>query len=466
MGNRNVAVCTGIRAVWALLPIAACLLALCSSAAAAGETLYASPDGDSGGVCSKESPCSIGGAVNEARDGDRVSLEAGRYGISAIGLMVAEEIDLGGTVGAPAILETGAHADVHVTDKSNAVLHDMRLEGDGALELESGTAERLFVAHYGVLNDACKLDKGTTLRDSVCWTKELNEEAKGVSNALSISSSGAGLDKPVVLRNVTAIADDKEGNAIHLFSAAEAKLQVDAANVIARSVNGVDAVSAINEEEGDYPEAHLSIVHSDFGELVEKAPQATVTSPSTNGNVSAAPTFLDLPGGDFHVGGDSPTIDGGVFDSSVGAIDLEGHARAQAGCFGAFPVPDMGPYERTATAACPPPPPPPPRPVEPKRPVFRVISLVLNKKTGGGRLLVEVPGAGILSLTGTGVKLVRRTAPAEGSVISLPIQAWAITRVRLAKTGKTKVHLRVAFEGHDSPLEEWGKAVLLRKKTG
>jgi hypothetical protein len=465
MGNRSVAVCTGIRAVWALFAVAACLLAFCSSAAAAGDTLYASPEGD-GGVCSKELPCSIGGAVNEAVDGDRVSLEGGEYTLSAIGLLVAEEIDLGGTVGAPAILDTTSHADVHVTDKSKAVLHDIRLEGEGSLELESGTAERVFVAHDGVLDDACKLDKGTTLRNAVCWTVEVNEETKGVSNALSISSSGAGLDKPVVLRNVTAIADDKEGNAIHLFSAADAKLQVDAANVIARSVHGVDVVAEFNEEEGGYPEAHLNISHSDFGELVDKAPQASVTSPSTNGNTSAAPTFLDLSGGDFHVGADSPTIDGGIFDPSVGSIDLEGHERAQAGCFGALPVPDMGAYERTATAACPPPPPPPPRPVVPKGPVFRVISLVLNKKTGGGRLLVEVPGSGILSLTGAGVKLVRRTAPAEGGVISLPIQAWAITRVRLAKTGKTKVHLRVAFEGQNSGLEEWGKAVLLRKKTG
>ena len=90
---------------------------------------------------------------------------------------------------------------------------------------------------------------------------------------------------------------------------------------------------------------------------------------------------------------------------------------------------------------------------------------MLNKKTGGGRLLVEVPGAGTLSLTGRGVKLVRRTAPAEGGVISLPIQTWAITRVRLAKTGKTKVQLRLSSKP-GSGLEEWRKAVLLRKKTG
>jgi hypothetical protein len=150
----------------------------------------------------------------------------------------------------------------------------------------------------------------------------------------------------------------------------------------------------------------------------------------------------------------------------VGSIDLEGNSRAQPGCFGALSIPDMGAFERRATAACPLPPPPPPRPVEPRKPVFRVVSLLLNKKTGAGRLLVEVPGAGILSLTGPGVKLVRRTAPAEGGVISLPIQTWAITKVRLAKTGKTKVHLRVAFEGTGSGLEEWAKAVLLRKKTG
>lgn len=462
------------RAVWLLFAIAACLLAPSSSAAAGGDTLYASPIGK-GGSCSKDTPCSIGEAVAEAGNGDEVSLrtDQGPYTLpSSLGLTIGKEISLGPTVGGPAVLETTKSSRVQVLDESSATLHDLRIEGEGAkgygtLELESGTAERVFVAHYGVFGDACKLNKGTTLRNSVCWTVELYEESEGESHAISISASGENQDKPVVLRNVTAIADNEEGNALHLFSAASARLVVNAANVIARSVNGADAVATFNEEnEGGFPESHLNIVNSDFGEFVDNPPGATVTPPGTSGNISGAPSFLDLADGDFHVGGESPTLDGGILDPAIGSIDLEGHDRSQSKCFGASPVPDMGAFERTATAACPPPPPRPPPPVEPRKPVFRVVSLLLNKKTGGGRLLVEVPGAGTLSLTGSGVKLVRRTAPAEGGVISLPIQAWAITRVRLAKTGKTTVHLRVSFEGRGSGLEKWARAVTLRKKTG
>ena len=140
-----------------------------------------------------------------------------------------------------------------------------------------------------------------------------------------------------------------------------------------------------------------------------------MTPLGTAGNISAAPTFLDAAGGDFHVGGDSPTLDGGLADPSVGSLDLDGHDRAQAGCFGTSPVPDMGAYERTPTAACPPPPPPPPPPVEPRKPVFRIVKPArCNKKPATGRLLVEVPGAGTLSLTGSGVKLVRRDGARRG----------------------------------------------------
>jgi hypothetical protein len=123
----------------------------------------------------------------------------------------------------------------------------------------------------------------------------------------------------------------------------------------------------------------------------------------------------------------------------------------------------MGAYERTPTDACPPPPPLPPPPFEPRKPIFRIVNLFLNKKTGTGRLLVEVPGAGTLSLTGSGIKLVRRTAPGGGAVISLPIQTWAITKVRLAKLGKARVRLKAIFEARGGGVEEWSKGVLLRK---
>jgi hypothetical protein len=444
------------------LLLAGAALAAPTLAAAAGDTYYASPTG-AGTACSQGSRCSIGEAVAKAGDGDSVSLAAGTYTLPFTGIEIDEEVDFGASVpGSPAALVTTPVADVHVTPNADATLHDLRLEGTGGLRLGSGTADRVFVAYDGVTVSACELEKGTMLRNSVCWTRESSDEEEGVSHAISIASSGENQDETVVLRNVTAYVENDEGNAIRATGHAGAELTVDAANVIARSVNDADVVAALGG--AGFPKAHVNIVNSSFGEFEDNVPDAAVTPIGVAGNVSAAPTFLDAAAGEFHVGGDSPTLDGGIADLLTGTVDLEGNDRAQAGCFGADPVPDMGAYERTPTDACPPPPPPPPPPYEPRKPIFRILSLFLNKKNGTGRLLVEVPGAGTLSLTGSGVKLVRRTAPAEGGVISLPIQTWAITKVRLAKLGKTKVRLKAIFEARGGGVEEWSKGVLLRKK--
>lgn len=464
MGNG--AVCSGKRLVASLLAAglgAVLALALgASSASAAGATYYASPTG-TGTACSQGAPCKIEGAVAKAGDGDNVSLAAGNYELPFSGITIEKAIDIGAAPGAPAVLVTTATAPVQVTTKADPKLHDLRLQGQGALQLGSGVAERVFVGYQGVEEDACELEKGTILRDSVCWTVETTDEDEGVSHAIDISSSHENLDELVVLRNVTAFAENEQGNAIHVEGLFGAELTVDAANVIARSVNGTDVVAEI--EGGGFPKAHLNITNSSFGEFQDLAPNpdASVTPLGTAGNIAAAPTFIDAANGDFHVDGASPTLDGGIADLFVSSIDLGGNDRAQAGCFGANPVPDMGAYERSPTAACPPKPPPPPRPFEPRKPVFRIVSLFLNKRAGTGRLLVEVPGAGTLSLTGSGVKLVRRTAPGGGGVISLPIQTWAITKVRLAKLGKARVRLKVIFEARTGGAEEWSKGVLLRK---
>jgi len=429
-------------------------------AAAAGNTYHASPTG-SGTTCSLAVPCEIEEAVVKAGDGDSISLAAGSYGLPLPGILVEKAIDFGGAPGAAAVLQTTGTAGLHVTDKADSHLHDLRLEGGGGLVLGSGAAERVFVAHQGARDDACELEKGTVLRDSVCWTVESNEEEEGVSHAVDISSSGENQDELVVLRNVTAVADTADGNAIHLLAAAAAELTVDAANVIARSANGTDVVAEVQPV---FAKAHLNISNSSFGESAS-TPGADVTPLGVAGNIGAPAAFLDAVNGDFHVGGDSPTLDGGIADISAGILDLDGSDRAQPKCFGAAAIPDMGAYERTPTAACTPPPPPPPPPFEPRKPIFRIVNLFLNKKTGTGRLLVEVPGAGTLSLTGSGVKLVRRTAAAGGSVISLPIQTWAITKVRLAKLGKARVRLKVLFEARGGGVERWAKGVLLRRNV-
>ena len=460
----KMAVCMGERFLIALLLAGACLAALALAASqseAAGNTYYASPTGGAGS-CSQAVPCSIKAAVVKADAGDNVSLAAGTYELPPGGLLLEKSIDFGASPAGPAVLETDKLATLKVTAKADATIHDLRLEGDGGLLLASGVAERVFVAYQGVSADACKLEEGATMRNSVCWTLETTKEI-GVSHAIDITSIES-LGEPVVLRNVTAIADNAEGNAIHLLGSSNAELSVNAANVIARSVNGTDVVAEIGG--GGLPVATLTITNSSFGEVQDLSPnpRASVTPLGTAGNISAAPTLVDVANGDFHVGGDSPTLDGGIADISVGTVDLEGNDRSRPKCFGASPVPDMGAYERIPTANCPPPPPLPPPPLELRKRVFRVVSIFLNKKNGTGRLRVEVPGAGTLSLTGSGVKLVRRTAPAGDGVISLPIQTWAITKVRLAKRGKTRVRLKVAFDAKGGGVQEWSRGVLLRKR--
>jgi hypothetical protein len=189
----------------------------------------------------------------------------------------------------------------------------------------------------------------------------------------------------------------------------------------------------------------------------------TVTSPTASGNVTAAPSFVGLAEGDFHLTAASAGLDGGIADEFVGSLDLDGGARAAPRCFGTDAIPDMGAYERSPTEACPPPPPPPPPPFEPRKPVFRIIKLTLNKRVGGGSVQIEVPEGGTLSLTGSGIKLVRRRAANPGDLITMPIQPWAITRVRLNKRGKSHVRLKVVFEPRRGPPNELSMGILLRK---
>jgi len=429
--------------------------------AAAGDTFYVSPTADPGSTCQPEDPCKIPEALSKAGDGDSVSLAAGEYTLPLGGITIEQDIDFGGQPGAPATLETGKSGKVHVPDIADPKLHDLVLEGESGLELGSGTAERIYVSFVGALGgNACQLDKGTTLKDSVCWTQEVNEEEEGVSHALSIESGGENQDEPVVLRNVTAIASNAAGDGIFASGASGAKLNIDAANVIAHSANATDIFAESGE---GLAETHVNISHSSFTTVVDHPSTSTVTPPGANGNLAAVPSFVDPAAGDFHLAAGSPGIDGGIADGLVGALDLDGAPRAQPGCFGGAAIPDMGAYERSATEACPPPPPPPPPPFEPRKPVFRIIKLNLNKRAGGGSLQVEVPSGGTLSLTGSGIKLVRRRAASPGDLITLPIQPWAITRVRLKNTGKSRVRLVLFFQPPGGAPEQLAMAVLLRK---
>ncbi len=430
-------------------------------AVAGAETFHASPTGDDPG-CSANFPCSLETALLEAGGGDAVALAGGKYAMPPGGVEIDENIDFGGRPGNVAALLAPEIQPVRVVPGVDATLHDLRIEGGTWLDLGSASAERLFVSSHHPDESVCSLEPGALLRDSVCWGHPNEGGAEPKVHALAINAlgPGVGVGEPVVLRNVTAYTTAKSGNAIHALGAAGGRLAVDAGNVIARASRSVDVVARY-EGEGS-PESILSLTNSSF-ETFEDGPTeaAVVTEPHMSGNQIAAPHFANPGDGDFHVLGESPTIDAALVDPALGRFDADGRVRALARCLGGAALPDIGAYERSSEA-CPTPPPPPPPPPGPIKPIFRIVSIDLNRRSGAGQVYVEVPGSGVVSLTGSGVKLVRRNAPAEGGMVALPIQPWVITRVRLAKSGKTWVRLTVTFDGQ--PNGEWSKAFRLRKK--
>jgi hypothetical protein len=102
-----------------------------------------------------------------------------------------------------------------------------------------------------------------------------------------------------------------------------------AADVSASAANSPTASTTVNMISSNYLTASFAGIGT-----------TTVPTPGTAGNQAAAVSFANAAAGDFHEVAGSPTIDAGTTDSLVGALDLDGEARAQ-GCPSA-PTPDIG----------------------------------------------------------------------------------------------------------------------------
>ncbi len=440
------------------------MLALLPAAAhAQGTTYFVEPSG-SGDACSEEAPCEIAKAVAKALDGDSIRLlpSASPYQLPFPGLTIEREIDLGGIPGAAPVIKTTSVSTIQVQESANASLHDLRLVGGGRLELESGSAERVAVAYAGqkkepVPTAACELGPGTILRDSLCWANEAGEEtaANGVESLVATES----VNTTVSLRNVTAEATDAAGHGLLAEATYGAKLRVDGLAVIARAANGADVSATIFGASG--PEVAVALAHSNYATIEQKLPRATATAPGAEDNQSAAPLFAGAAEGNFRELPGSPTVDAGLTDPLSGPLDLDGYPRSLPGCLGASPVPDIGAYELAGTGACPPPPPPTeeaPGPEAPK-PAFRIIKVALHGSRGS--LQIETPAAGMVTLTGVGVRLITRQT-AGPQIVTLPIKPWAITLVRIKRSGRTKLRLKVRFASPGAPLREKSRAVVLK----
>jgi hypothetical protein len=86
----------------------------------------------------------------------------------------------------------------------------------------------------------------------------------------------------------------------------------------------------------------------------------------------------------------------------------------------------------------------------------------IDRRHGTGTLIVAVPGAGALTLTGKGLRTVRRRAAKAGRV-ALPVRPRRALARRLARRHRVRVRLTVAFEPTGGTLRRRGVALTLRK---
>jgi hypothetical protein len=107
---------------------------------------------------------------------------------------------------------------------------------------------------------------------------------------------------------------------------------------------------------------------------------------------------------------------------------------------------------------------PPGTALPPAAPVntFSFGKVTLNKKKGTATLIVSVPGAGSLVLSGKQVAKVRKSAAAAGKV-KLQVMPKGSAKDALAKKGKAKVKVKVTFTPVGGEASAQAKSVTLRK---
>lgn len=416
--------------------------------ASAATTYYASPSG-TGSVCSEAAPCSIKEAAEKPEDGDSVVLEPGHYALSsAVGLY--KDIQFGGTAGpAATVIETSSSHNVYTFGEANPTLHDFTIEGQGGLVINGGRGERLYVNYTGGASSGCSLGVGGVLVDSVCWNHG--------TGLYGIEAEASGEEGTIVLRNDTVLSS--EDDAIYMKASSSAALKVEGFNVIARGTGEPDLYADFS----GFSTVEATFKNSDYGTVEQFPPFTKVTEPGTNGNITAAPSFVDAANGNFAEPAGAPTIEAGVNDPANGSKDILGNDRMLGTCIGGTAVTDIGAYEFVPTSPCPSTSPTPLPPKKTPSNAFKVGKLVRNVKKGTAKLFVTLPDAGTLTLSGKGAKKVTRSSKGAAT-LKLPIAATGKAKALLTSKGKAKLKLTLKFSPNGGTAASHVKKVTLIKK--
>jgi hypothetical protein len=322
-----------------LLTIAGAALASASlaPAASADTQRYASPNGSNAAECSPANPCSIDRAVTLSSTGDEVIVTPGDYHLTKT-LETPAQITIHGVAGKPRprLLFSGP-AQNGVGLGYDSLLRYVEID-------QAAPTTGLFSSPGRVDQVIVKQDSGgplcatfvnnSLIRDSIVVASGLEGRAICTTALLGLSSTSS-------VRNVTAIASDSKGVAIHADAfGGSAKATVNLVNVIARGGQGGADLMATSSAGG----ATINAAHSNYG----------TESTSGNGDITngggnqlfKTPLFVNAAAGDYRQAAGSPTIDAGVNEPLNGAFDFEGDGntrRIGTTDIGAdeFPVPPL-----------------------------------------------------------------------------------------------------------------------------
>lgn len=307
-------------------------LSLClGPAAASAATRYAAPGAAGAEPCIQAAPCGIATAVGGggAVDGDEILLEDGNYNLGGTSLTLNDASYLHAAPGAHPVI-TGSASFVLMVDNIGAHVSDIEVSHSGSLSglIEfAGVVERVRVTSSGSLGGCGAY--GGVLRDSVC---------RGTSGpGVSIASGGVGTNS-ATLRNLTIIGAT---NGIQVDVNGGSEFDFDIKNTIIIGV-GTD-ISAATDSDG-VSRVTIVLTNSSYDNTTTLGTRTSITSVGTANNLTSAPIFLSAFGGDYHQASNSPTINAGIVDGSVGALDFDGDARNQGG------APDIGADEVAETS--------------------------------------------------------------------------------------------------------------------
>ena len=309
------------------------LLAAPSAASAAKR--YASPSGSGTGCTAPNTspgPCDLTTAITGpgANPMDEVIVEPGNYTVTTE-LEDTIPLVIHGVSGAPrpAVTVMGSYG-LQINNAGTTVRHLGIIGGSGAgFALNAGgTIDDVIVRGSPTGIAACTFRTfDTVLRNSVCW---------GPSGLYQYGNGGGGVLRRYTLRNDTLIGGANGMGLALGNNSGGYNAEIDAFNVIAR---GGSADVRAGTDSSAQSGANVVLTHSNYAKTTVTGTNASVTPPTTSGNQTAFPVFVDLAHGNFRERFNSPTVDAGLNDALNGPTDADGRPRKIG------PATDIGAYE-------------------------------------------------------------------------------------------------------------------------